>query len=244
MSEAAAAELDRVPVASLVERYEIKSATVYDRLNGLKELGVATTRVGRSAYLEGENLRLMDELDRHLKAGGDVPSFIEQHKSQQDSGRMSAAIDALEESSQNSGSNSSSGAIELISVIRSAIPLFWQAGAQALTPLFASGKATNEKLDSVNESLSAIVQQQAAPALPPMYHMEMLSKAVQEGWELPTSELAELLKIAPSSLAGKKEFVRRGFRFERVGRIGRESAWKVSKAIESTADATEASEQS
>ena len=60
----------------------------------------------------------------------------------------------------------------------------------------------------------------------PLARYEMLDKAAERGWQLPTSELAELLGV--KTLSGQ-EFERYGFRFTRVGKAGAESTWKVEK---------------
>lgn len=60
----------------------------------------------------------------------------------------------------------------------------------------------------------------------PLARYELLDKAAERGWQLPTSEIAELL--GTKSVSGH-EFERYGFRFIRAGKAGAESTWKVEK---------------
>lgn len=70
-------ELDLIPVSSLSDRYEVARSNVYNRLSGL---GIEPEKQGGKAYLNADQLRLMDALDRHLKAGGTIADF--QHDGQ------------------------------------------------------------------------------------------------------------------------------------------------------------------
>ena len=71
---------------------------------------------------------------------------------------------------------------------------------------------------------SAIAANQPPPD--PLNRYRALDEIAAKGWQLPTSELAELLGV--KSLSGQ-EFERYGFRFVRVGKAGAESTWKVEK---------------
>ncbi len=61
----------------------------------------------------------------------------------------------------------------------------------------------------------------------PLANLRSLEEACDRGWLLSTSQLAALLGV--KSFSGK-EFTRYGFRFNRVGRNGAESAWRVEKS--------------
>jgi hypothetical protein len=73
--------------------------------------------------------------------------------------------------------------------------------------------------------------QPAAPEPDPLDYYEKLEKACRNGWELKTSEIADLLDIPPSEIRMYGDrFQEAGFVFTRSGfRSGREIAWKVSK---------------
>lgn len=63
----------------------------------------------------------------------------------------------------------------------------------------------------------------------PLYGLRALKEAAEEGWELTTTQVAQLLGMRPATLRGGEKFDRHGFRFERVGKIGREAAWRVTR---------------
>ena len=71
---------------------------------------------------------------------------------------------------------------------------------------------------------SAIAANQPPPD--PLARYRQLEEIAANGWQLPTSELAELLGL--KTLSGS-ELERYGFRFVKVGKAGVESAWKVEK---------------
>jgi hypothetical protein len=73
--------------------------------------------------------------------------------------------------------------------------------------------------------------QPPAPEPDPLDYYEKLEKACKNGWELKTSEIADLLDIPPSEIRQYGDrFQEAGFVFTRSGfRSGREIAWKVSK---------------
>jgi hypothetical protein len=64
--------IDRASVVSLMNKYGIKKTTFYERL---KRLGITPTKEGHRAYLNAEEIILMDRLHEHLKNGGSLNSF-------------------------------------------------------------------------------------------------------------------------------------------------------------------------
>ncbi len=65
-------ELDLIPVSRLSDRYGVARSNIYNRLSGL---GIEPEKQGGKAYLNADQLRLMDALDQHLKAGGTIADF-------------------------------------------------------------------------------------------------------------------------------------------------------------------------
>lgn len=62
----------------------------------------------------------------------------------------------------------------------------------------------------------------------PLARYEALQEACDRGWLLSTSDLAPLLRRAKLSGAAIERY---GFRCDRLGRNGSESAWRISKII-------------
>ncbi|NEP79265.1 MAG: hypothetical protein F6K39_14480 [Okeania sp. SIO3B3] len=58
-----------------------------------------------------------------------------------------------------------------------------------------------------------------------MLHWELLQKAVDNKWILPTSEVKELIGVKPRT----SPFIRGAFKFIKCGKIGNQSAWSVEK---------------
>ena len=60
----------------------------------------------------------------------------------------------------------------------------------------------------------------------PLARYKMLDEVAQNGWQLPTSELAAILEL---STLDDAEFEGYGYRFTQAGQAGEETAWKVEK---------------
>jgi hypothetical protein len=88
-------EIDRLPVSKLMERYDLVKSAVYTRLEAL---GIKRERIGNKAYVNAQQLQLLDELHAFIQAGGTMPEFQEMRglsggsaevKSDQSSGQSS-----------------------------------------------------------------------------------------------------------------------------------------------------------
>jgi hypothetical protein len=67
-------EIDRLPVSLLSERYGIVRSAVYTRL---ESLGIKTQKVGNKAFVNAEQIKLLDELHRVIERGGTTAEFLE-----------------------------------------------------------------------------------------------------------------------------------------------------------------------
>ncbi|UBF27468.1 hypothetical protein K9N68_05850 [Kovacikia minuta CCNUW1] len=65
-------ELDLIPVSSLSDRYGVARSNIYNRLSGLD---IEPEKQGGKAYINADQLKQMDSLDQHLKAGGTIADF-------------------------------------------------------------------------------------------------------------------------------------------------------------------------
>ena len=68
------AEVNLIPLADLPTRYGISRSVIYDRLGALN---IEPTRSGKRAFIKAQDLKLLDELDEHLKRGGITSEFVE-----------------------------------------------------------------------------------------------------------------------------------------------------------------------
>jgi hypothetical protein len=67
-------EIDRLPVSQLTDRYNLVRSAVYSRLDAL---GIKTERVGNKAYVNAQQIQLLDDLHAFINAGGTTAEFCE-----------------------------------------------------------------------------------------------------------------------------------------------------------------------
>ncbi len=68
-------EIDRIPVSQLPSRYGIARSALYTRL---KDLQIEPLKEGRKAYVNDEQLKLLDDLHEHISRGGVTSDFLKQ----------------------------------------------------------------------------------------------------------------------------------------------------------------------
>lgn len=66
--------LDRLPVAQLTSRYDIGRTSLYKRLS---DLNIKPHTLGNKAYVDAQQLDLLDRLHQHLKSGHQTAEFLE-----------------------------------------------------------------------------------------------------------------------------------------------------------------------
>lgn len=69
-------QLEKFQTNQLQERYEITRSAVYSRLEKLK---IKPFKDSRTSYITAEQLRMMDDLHAHLRAGGKIAEFVAEH---------------------------------------------------------------------------------------------------------------------------------------------------------------------
>lgn len=65
--------LDSLPVASLQKRYDIARSVVYERIKALR---IETEKRGNKAYVNAQQIELLDNLHAFLKGGGSTAEFL------------------------------------------------------------------------------------------------------------------------------------------------------------------------
>ena len=66
--------IDRFPVAQLPDRYTLARSAVYKRL---EVLGIQSLKIGNKAFINAEQLALMDDLHAFVKDGGNAAEFVD-----------------------------------------------------------------------------------------------------------------------------------------------------------------------
>ncbi|MEM8806157.1 MAG: hypothetical protein AAGF01_09035 [Cyanobacteria bacterium P01_G01_bin.38] len=75
-------EIDRFPVNQLQARYgDLARSAVYDRMKGL---GIKPTKVGNRAFINAQELQLMDEFHEFIQRGGSLAAFLDMRGMNQD----------------------------------------------------------------------------------------------------------------------------------------------------------------
>ncbi len=185
-------------------------SNVYNRLEALN---IKPEKQRGRAYVNGEQLQLLDALDEHIEKGGTTAEFVASTDSGQvekSSGQQHLSTGQIQKSSgQLDLSNGQVGQFT-ITEQHSALAGLIEAIAFRLIPMIAS---------------------QLKPAHDPLASLRGLEEAYRNQWLLSTSELAQLLKVSPKTVRGYGEqFEDAGFVFTRAGTRKRgEVAWEISK---------------
>jgi hypothetical protein len=92
-------EIDNYPVSQLQSRYSIGKQAVYNRLDALD---IKPSKEGNRSYLTADQVRLLDDLHEHIKAGGTMADFPGISLPQLEMGspldRVESPLDAVETS--------------------------------------------------------------------------------------------------------------------------------------------------
>lgn len=195
--------VDRIPVNQLSDRYDLARSAVYKRM---ADLGIEREKIGNRAYLNQEQIALLDELHEFIKIGGNVAEFI--------------ARKGLKPAGENASSHLASPETAFGEV--TAGLALDQTDMVKLLSAFASEFAS---------AFASEFASQLQPQADLLAYYESLEKAASRGWKLRSSELAALLKLSVEEIEGYgNTFYEAGFVFNRSGyRAGGESAWRVSK---------------
>ncbi|BAU13050.1 hypothetical protein LEP3755_35860 [Leptolyngbya sp. NIES-3755] len=204
-------ELDSFSIKDLENRYSLVRSNIYNRLDGLKRKGYdmqPETRSGKSIY-NAMQVAVMDALDRHLKSGSAIASFP-----------------TLEEANLSYGQGQDNPQLSYVKQDRE----------------LEKAEVRSKPQGFLGEGLIEVFLKGLAvifpPPLPParkgleLASYRELNEAAKEEYQLSTLNIANLLGLKPSTIAGYGEqFEDAGFIFTRNGRRkGGQIAWRVSKS--------------
>jgi hypothetical protein len=212
------AQLDSFPVSELQHRYQIVRSNVYNRLEALN---IKPEKQGGRAYVNGEQLQLLDALDEHIEKGGTTAEFM---ASRVDSGLVEKSTGQMEKSFGQQQLDS--GQIE-----KSSGQLDLSNGQAEQFTITEQQSALVGLIEAITSRLMPMIASQLKPAHDPLAGLRGLEEAYRNQWLLSTSELAQLLKVSPRTVRGYgKQFSDAGFVFTRAGTRKRgEVAWEISK---------------
>lgn len=185
------AQLDSFPVSSLQHRYKIVRSAVYNRLEALN---IKPEKQGGRAYVNGDQLRLLDALHDHIEKGGTTAEFVESKASSGQVEKSSGQAGQPGELMPSSGQlQKSSGQLEKSS---------GQVGQFTITEQHSTLAGLIEALAS---RLIPMIASQLKPAHDPLASFRGLEEAYRHQWLLSTSEVAQLLKVSPRTVRGYGE---------------------------------------
>jgi hypothetical protein len=101
------------------------------------------------------------------------------------------------------------------------------------TPAIAAGlNAIAAALQQLTQTLAASQWSQPepqTPALHPLWYLERLEQACSSGWHLTTEEVEQLIGVKPHCPKAEIVYQRGNWCFTKVGKLGGQTAWQVSK---------------
>ncbi|MBE9103260.1 hypothetical protein [Vacuolonema iberomarrocanum] len=99
-------------------------------------------------------------------------------------------------------------------------PSHEQAGSQAI----AAG------LNAIAVALQQLTQTLAVPRSPhPLWYLEVLERAYKDNWQLTTEDVEQLIGVKPHCHKDETVYRRGNWCFTKVGKLGGQTAWEVSK---------------
>lgn len=190
-------EIDRFPVKDLPNRYGIARSVLYTRM---QKLGIKPTKESNKSYINGEDLKQLDELDQHLTNGGTIAQFSDQTDSRTDTQDTMTEAPAK----YNHGNRTDSLEKQDRQTEQLSIPgLFYELINTAI-------EATENKRSGLND-------------------LRDLQEIANNNWTIPTRRLASIINRSRSYFRGKNQVYYCGFVFEKVRKQGNEFLWKVNR---------------
>jgi hypothetical protein len=183
------------------QRYSVTRSNIYNRINALKDKGypMEPEKQGSRVFYSADQTVYMDNLDAHLKAGGELATFPNADGRVEIVGRSIGHPIERPTASQDSMIDRSPATLGVAALI--------DAIATKLGDIVINNRPHPDTVD-------------------PIANLKALEEACSNGWLLSSSQLAPLLGL--KTLTGK-EIHRYGFICTRAGRNGQESAWKITK---------------
>ncbi len=186
-----------------MEKYSIKDLqqryelkTRQSVYDRLNAVKAEVLKEGNKSYVTEDVINLLDQLQDHLKLGGSIKTFTPTVTA-----TVQPEIDSVNSNLDNGSVNSKTDSVSS------------QLDSQE----------NYVQLDLFEEIVFKVVEK-VVPSNP-ISHWEKLDQAVERGYILSTSEVAELLGTKSKS----KEWTRGSFKFIRRGKIGNQSGWQVTK---------------
>ena len=215
-------------VQDLQRRYSITRKPLYTRLNAIN-IKLDKDDTGRACATQ-EQIEQLDQLDRHLKAGGTLKNFVPVSSVVVETTQVNSPAVPLGGNPQDRTASQSP--------IHNSDPARRSSGgcAGGIPP----SQLEDTQLRIVNSELridlvlpdrleKALIAQ--SKPLDPLWYMAALERARMSEWLLTTSEVKQLIGVTPRINSGERSFTRGCFVFVKAGKIGAQIGWKVTKKV-------------
>ena len=168
-----------------------------------KHANIKPSKEGTRSFVSGEQLAELDRLNDHLAAGGSLSDFKPVYRY--------AAASYGEQEEEESLASLPNSSVDIQRTVPSA-------NLEVLVQAVSEG---------VSQALAASQTQPNTP----LWYMKELKQAAEEGWLLTTKEVRQLISVKPQTPKGEKVYKRGCWLFQKAGKIGSQTAWKVSKSV-------------
>ena len=216
-------------INELQERYGITRKPLYSRIKSLElDLG---KNADNKTFANDEQVKLLDQLHDHLKAGGKLKSFVpitdveieHDHDTVHDTSKNITTQSTTHYKIKPSKQDDESIAINGLVPIKQDENFTTRATTQESIITTHSTTQHNQK------ELLAQIALLITEAKDPLWNLEALERAIANEWLLTTAQIKSLIGTKPYCKKGKNSYERGSFMFTKSGKIGNQTAWKVSK---------------
>jgi hypothetical protein len=209
------AQIDRIALSGLQSRYGIGRTAVYTRIQALQ---IEPLRKGNKAFVTSEQLKLLDELHGLLELGNSMSEAL---------GKMGRQTTQEFDTEQRSTKSPLSSKLFTEQYSEHSLAKGEESSAlvTSLVTLMQEVTRTQEQMLAQQCQMADIYRSTSDPLAP----QRALEEAYQHGWQLSTSQLAQILGLSPKNLGRYQSFERFGFTFIKGGRQGQQATWMVTK---------------
>ena len=220
-------------INELQDRYGITRKPLYSRIKSLElELEKNTDN---KAFANDEQVKLLDQLHDHLKAGGKLKSFVpitdveieNDHDTTHDISNNTGDNYATQPTTQHSIQPSSQGdkSIDISGLTTTNSDAIVTTHSTTQGSLFTTQPTTQPNQQELLAQIALLITE----AKDPLWNLEALERAIDNEWLLTTAQIKNLIGTKPYCKKGNNSYERGSFIFTKSGKIGNQTSWKVSK---------------
>lgn len=206
-------------IKEVMEIYAIKSRQTFYNWINLLQITPNKNLDGKNIITESQ-LKLIDELNEHIKLGGSLKSFIPTRYPE----ILAQALCEIDnpESVYNSSDTTLDNVNSIIEPMGTGDNSFELIGKEESTIEPRQLELFGDMVTMIGKE---IAEQITEKMVTPINHWHELHIACERGYILSSKEIKQLVGTKPKG----NEWVRGCYKFTKVGKIGMESGWKLTK---------------